>query len=65
MRKALIATAFALLLVVWYGATGARAESLKVCDDVGVCQYTTIQDAVDHAHAGDEILINSLGCIQK
>lgn len=60
MRKALIATAFALLLVVWYGATSARAESLKVCDDVGVCQYATIQDAVDHAHAGDEILINSL-----
>ena len=56
MRKALIATAFALVFVVWYGVTNAHAESLTVCDDIGVCQFTTIQDAVDHAQAGDEML---------
>ena len=58
MRKALIATAFALLLVASYGTASARAESLKVCDDSGTCQYATIQDAVDHARPDDEILIN-------
>ena len=59
MRKALIATAFALVFVVWYGVTNAHAESLTVCDDIGVCQFTTIQDAVDHAQAGDEIFLNA------
>lgn len=58
MRKALIATAFAFLLVALCGVTSARAESLRVCDDADVCQYATIQEAVDHARTGDEILVN-------